>query len=461
MRIRSPFFFCFVALTASACAPEGYLGGDDPAEYRVVVDVRPQPKKKLDLLFVVDNSRNMSARQDELVMSFGKLISHLEFARGGLPDLHVGLTSTDLGVGPHTGLVDCTYEGHAGRLLPPACDDLDGDRFIRHLRDPGGGYLVNYDGAITEVFECMAALGEGGCEYEQPLEAMETALDGTHPESLEFLRPDAVLGVVIVTDEDDCSAIDADLFDPDNGDFTHNDPTFRCFEEGVRCDGDDVFMPGERQGCAPKKDSRYVADVARFVEFMRGLKPDPRDLIVTGVMGDPNVVQVEVDFDGSPQLAPSCEDTSGVAAYPSVRLQNFVDQVEGGGKVASLCEPDTLTRPSREIRKALGTRCLDGYIRDMDPERAGRQPSCRVFLETDGGREQVFACDRPYTPGASSFFPCYTIKTGPEECGDFPTQLALAVHQGPERPSEALLDEHPLGLPGVRVVGECVVDEPR
>ena len=98
---------------------------------------------------------------------------------------------------------------------------------------------------------------------------------------------------------------------------------------------------------------------------------------------------------------------------------------------------------------------LSGRSVDVHEHHAGDWSS------TSTGRGLDFEESRPYAPGDSSFFPCYTIKTGPEECGDFPTQLALAVHEGRERPSEALLDEHPLGLPGVRVVGECVVDERR
>ena len=54
--------------------------------------------------------------------------------------------------------------------------------------------------------EVVALVGDNGCAIQGPLEAMKRALSaGRNPG---FLRPGALLGVLIVTDEDDCSAID-------------------------------------------------------------------------------------------------------------------------------------------------------------------------------------------------------------------------------------------------------------
>ncbi|MFH2008695.1 MAG: hypothetical protein ABI333_19060 [bacterium] len=64
---------------------------------------------------------------------------------------------------------------------------------------------------LQEVFSCMADRGTGGCGYEQPLEAMHRALDD-HPDNVGFVRDNAYLTVVSVTDEDDCSAANPGVF---------------------------------------------------------------------------------------------------------------------------------------------------------------------------------------------------------------------------------------------------------
>jgi L-ascorbate metabolism protein UlaG (beta-lactamase superfamily) len=63
----------------------------------------------------------------------------------------------------------------------------------------------------------MAAVGDAGCGFEQHLEASYQALHDVLPNDARnhsFLRSDALLAIVFVADEDDCSAPgDTDLFD--------------------------------------------------------------------------------------------------------------------------------------------------------------------------------------------------------------------------------------------------------
>ena len=61
------------------------------------------------------------------------------------------------------------------------------------------------------MFTCIAALGEGGCGFEHTFASVLRALgadgQGSAPfENQGFLRPDAYLAIVLVTNEDDCSA---------------------------------------------------------------------------------------------------------------------------------------------------------------------------------------------------------------------------------------------------------------
>src|SRR5439155_6626169 len=61
------------------------------------------------------------------------------------------------------------------------------------------------------VFRCMANRGSRGCGYEHQLGAVDVALHPRpdwNPMNAGFLRPDAYLAIIMLTDEDDCSAPD-------------------------------------------------------------------------------------------------------------------------------------------------------------------------------------------------------------------------------------------------------------
>jgi hypothetical protein len=447
------------ALLASACTEVAIpVGTRTDGDYVRVVDVPPIIQRDLDLLFVVDNTDTMENRQRELDYSFRKLVSHLEFAEGGMPDLHIGVVSTDLGAGGYP-VPGCGVIGDAGALQSAprgiACDGPS-DAFLRDYASGGGLRDTNYtEASLADAFSCISRLGTDGCAFEQPLEAMKLALDGYTAENQGFLRPGAALGLVILTDEDDCSVYDNQLFDP-MLDGSGSVEKFRCFRHGVVCGGDDVRLEGEYTGCEPKRDSDYLADVAGYARFVDQLKFDPEQVVVTGMIGDSSLVEVQVDLDDRPQLVPACTDESGGAAYPAVRLQHFLDSTAQGGQVSSLCgdKPlDALGATARRLRKVLGTRCLDGDLVDVDPETAGLQFDCRVYdLAPDGSTDDLPACTDPYDPERSEVVPCYAIKTGPAECGDFrPHQLALQVWRGAwDAPQPT----------GTHTIGECLVASP-
>lgn len=442
--------------TTTACVDQPIpVGTRGEGAYAVVVDVPPRINTDLDLLFVVDNTSTMAGRQLALEHSFASLAAHLEFAEGGMPNLHVGVVSTDLGASGYP-VPGCGFGGDGGALQAsariPGCQ-APTDAFIRDyqlgdtdLRDTNFG-----EQRLSEAFECVSLLGTSGCPFEQPLESMRLALDGFTAANQGFNRPNAALGVVILTDEDDCSVTDPALFDP-MLDGTGEISKFRCFSHGVTCEGDDVRLEGEYANCAPKEDSPYLASVASYARFLDGLKADPSDVVVTGMISDAELVEVEVTVDDRPQLVPACSDTAGVA-YPAVRLQHFLDQTGQGGEVSSLCgsQPlDALSSTARKLRKVLGTHCLDGNLVDADDELVGLQPDCFVYDRApDGTETDIPPCANPSDPTRSTVTPCYAIKTGPAACGDFmPHQLALQVWRGSWEASQP---------PGTHTVGECLV----
>jgi hypothetical protein len=261
------------------CTQEGAIGR---VREQTILD--PQ---KLDVLFVVDNSDSM---REEQALYLPLLIRQLASLPGGLPSLHVGVVSTDLGAGGHAAEA-CAHQGDGGALqdaprvagcTPPAgafiADEIAGDRRQR-----------NYSGSLEDAFMCIAPLGIAGCGLEQPLAAMRRALDGSASKNAGFLRDDAFLAVIILTDEDDCSAAQPELlFDPAPALDDPQGPlgafsSFRCTRFGLDCDGGPPAAPGEHTGCAPR-DASYVHHTDAFVEFLTGLK-DPAGLLVSVVAG--------------------------------------------------------------------------------------------------------------------------------------------------------------------------------
>jgi hypothetical protein len=106
------------------------------------------------------------------------------------------------------------------------CGLNSGARWIEDIQKPNGGVgrQVNYSGApasLPDVFSCLAkGVGVGGCGFEHQLQAVRVALNpqqiscdaqgknctDVNMANVGFLRPGAYLAIILVTDEDDCSA---------------------------------------------------------------------------------------------------------------------------------------------------------------------------------------------------------------------------------------------------------------
>ncbi len=159
------------------------------------------------------------------------------------------------------------------------------------------------------------------------------------------MRKDALLAVIFLTDEDDCSVKDEKLFDPSQQGL--NDPmgpltSFRCFEFGVKCECTSSkcgrFDLGPRKNCVPSSKS-YFAPLSNYTNFFKGLKPAGQ-VIMAAIIGPTNTV--EVGTSGSyPTLKPSCSSTAGFAV-PGIRMEALVKPFTYGkvGMISSICTSD-------------------------------------------------------------------------------------------------------------------------
>jgi hypothetical protein len=264
----------------------------------------------VDILFVVDDSAGMGGFQAGLMGNATDLFDGLEDAGA---DYRVGVVSTDVDTAPYT----VPYCENLGGLLqstartPPCETPPDPWLTPTNVLNPG------------EAFRCIATLGEQGCGFEQPLEAMHLALsDAINPG---FIRSDARLIVVLFTNEDDCSAQVKELFDDAATQYGILS-SFRCFEHGIDCDG----TPDNLTNCRtrPLASDGTLYPIDRYVAQLQGVKGSLDQVEVVAVAGPPEPVATGLDGDQRPIVLSSCPGLTP-DAEPGIRIHEFLDAVSG------------------------------------------------------------------------------------------------------------------------------------
>lgn len=158
--------------------------------------------QKMDILFVVDDSGSMADEQAKLAenfQAFADTINDFTTDSGAKLDWRVGITTTGRDVKmivkpPFGPTITVNEEGDNGELRPTKCGGAD-RRWIER-DDPD---------AVAD-FRCRARVGTNGSGTEMPLETARLALtDRMGDTNAGFLRDDALLAIVILTDEDDHS----------------------------------------------------------------------------------------------------------------------------------------------------------------------------------------------------------------------------------------------------------------
>jgi hypothetical protein len=486
--MRSNQFLVRAALATTALAASGCPARDiaqlpvgAAIEERLDIPVANM-NNQLDILFVIDNSPSMADKQNTLAENFPRFIEVLQTIQGGQPDLHIGVVTSDVDAGFNFSDTDggtCHVNGDDGLLqLPsrncPAISLDNGQRFIADAYD-GDAHRTNYTAGhgLAEVFSCMARVGDKGCGFEQHLEAMKLALDGSRLENAGFLRHDAYLAVIVLADEDDCSALDKGLFDPNPLKDNVIDPLgpaiFRCPEFGVRCDGGNLSRSNtaDYENCEPRDtdDSKYLWHPQHYINFLTtAVKDDPDLLIGAVIVGDPGQpphLSVALDEKGNPELQPSCtfdaENGDHEKAFPAVRLDFFARQFGDQGGLSTICQGNlegAMTTIAKLLRRVVGTPCLDGPIdpTDIDPAMPGAQVDCQVSDVIHPGRADQTETVLPRCPMIddatpdTSTVPCWWTTVDAMACKDTETHLALKVERGGDTPHA-----------GTHVVARCVL----
>jgi hypothetical protein len=303
---------------------------------------------KLDLLFMIDDSPSMQEEQANLARNFPLLIEALERMPSGFPDLHLGVVSSDMGAGTLVSSGVCGNSLGQGGVLQArnGCGlESNGASF---LKLPADGTPGNFQGDIADVFGCMAKLGTSGCGYEHQLQAVRMALSGFVTGNDGFLRSDAHLAVVYITDEDDCSApANSDMYEaPVSG----QDGSLRCSLVGHLCNGSpppgEVFStPLGNCSAAPNGGGKLLA-VQTFIDEMKRLRTQSVSVsVIGGWPADPAAANYAIGYNGMSTRSdllgsiPICKSSNGSAAV-GLRLKQFVDAFGPAGKLISICQDD-------------------------------------------------------------------------------------------------------------------------
>ncbi len=464
-----------LAVASLTGCPDRTISKLDPDQQKVELkDVPVNINRDLDILFLIDKSPTMADEQASLTANFPRFMQILANVEGGLPNVHIGVISQDIGAGGMTVGGNCTGSGDNGNLLAqarvPGCTPPTGN-FISDV-DNAGMRRKNYSGTLEDTFSCIATLGPNGCGFEQHLGSLTKALIG-NTANAGFLRPNAFLAIIIISDEDDCTASNARIYDPNNalvselGAFAD----FRCFEWGWECDQGVMGRDAKTYtNCKPRENSPYLRHPNELVEAIKNLKANSKDIIVSAIIGpsaltDPAIetttVAINTAMNNTPFVQPSCTNGSQ-NAFPMPRIAHFAQQFPQRNTFHSLCSGDlggALSDIAEKILAVQGQPCFTSDIdtTDTDPNNPGLQLSCTVsdVIEPDGRAIEtgIPACKmtNATTPAADAQQPCWYVKPDATKCASYPSQLTLAIH--PEkRPSQ----------PDTHVIAQCLVsaDEP-
>jgi len=437
--------------------PDGGSGTlDGGARFSGTLQLTQAP---VDVLFVIDDSSGMKPAQDKLLRAFPAFMSGLQ-GTPGLPSLHVAVVSTDMGAGDGT-VLTCNAEGGKKGVLQNsargACTDTTLKSGARYIENADG--VTNYTGKIEDVFACIAALGDAGCEFAHPFAAIERALGidylaAVPAENQGFLRKDAILAIVIVANEDDCSASPASnspndeipLFDTTQNRLLSSQlgpfGKFRCNEFGHQCDdGSGNFIHPDRNApgnnmsamvryaeCRSNEAEGYLLSVVDMANRLKRLKPNPGQVVVVSFQAPSSPYTVTWKApempDSScgaascpwPLIAHSCTASDGSVGDPGVRTAALVEQFRDDGLVAPICDDDfapSLDLAATLVKSRAAAPCLPGAI---GSNADGTEPDCKVtehFVDANGTPVDK---QLPYCSGDATPAPCWQLLAQPAVC---------------------------------------------
>ncbi len=431
-------------------------------EYERTIVLKPvtliEPNRDVDVLFVIDNSGSMAEEQGLLAKNFQAFIGELDLVDA---NYRVGIVTTDNGnprdpkavfdagdlrlssclgrvedgefvyndldaafaCTDHCALTDAQLE-----IRPTSADSSDDPdkevaprSWLERLygeTNLGGGV------SIAEAFQCYGPQGVNGAGFESPLESMYGALAKSEDRdsgNYGFLRDNAHLAVVFITDEVDCS------FNPDFTEIFRDNTTFWsdpdgpiptsavCWNAGTKCEG-----PGPvYEGCEPADydsmgqpttsgDEAVLFPIDRYVDLLDGIRENKRDGTKVMVAALAGVPQGFADGAAPIPYADAADDaeqdefgigagcsfnlddadpSNDSVARPPVRLRELaeafpIEPMSEHPGLYSICQDDytpALRDIAEQVRAQFSPGCIAACVKDTDTSTEVLEPNCRVY----------------------------------------------------------------------------------
>lgn len=449
--------------TLLACLDHPLKRVEYDAAQEDMAGIQIEVNKDVDILFVVDNSGSMGEEQANLSENFGRFVSVLE-ADDVKANYRLGITTTD----------DSNYwckgagvsDAESGQFVLSSCrsrlgdfyfsgDDTDAEAACTDFcdldsieiqptttdDDPNPSvrpWLENIEGATnlpdgvttTQALQCFGPQGINGCGFESHLESMWKSLrlarmSGQNQSG--FLRDNAILSIVFVTDEADCSfnrELQNTVFGEEGvgnqvfwslPDVQQSPTSAVCWNAGVSCD-----FSLESNQCTSinldvdnnetsDDDAAALYPLSKYTTFVEDIEADKKirnpgqEVIVSAIAGVPeNYPEIQQlsyaegpdatnpdSFQAKFGIGQGC--SSQVAeAVPPVRLREFAETFLVGdddNNLFSVCSTDygpALESIAESIRDQLQPACMPECVADNDIEE-GLQPLCTLTQTSNDG----------------------------------------------------------------------------
>lgn len=290
--MRRSFFL--MVLFATACNENEFKRASNTEEFLQA------PSNQVDILWVIDNSTSMINEQEAVALGAEDFIANLETTE---MDFHLGVISTDV------------------ERTNPTAGVLLGNPQVLSAETPG----------YADAFRTRVQLGNDGTDQESGLEAAVMAI--TAPNSVAvnagFIRDGAMLSVIILSDENDCSDYGA---------------------LGSAATGEDCYTRPD--------ELTPVPDLVRDLVDAKGSDK----VVLSGIIG--------------PEIVDGCE-----ATVPGRRYVNAVELL--GGVRADICTTDYSL-----IMDSLG-QVASGILTVFQLEKAAIEESIEVRVTPLEGEERV------------------------------------------------------------------------
>jgi hypothetical protein len=212
--------------TQGSASASGTTGGSGGPKFDLGVvpdaggadDGGGQGCQKIDFLFVVDNSGSMAEEQAALAASFPGFIQSIQNTVMA-QDYQIMVIDTDADATTQDCAIICTLLPTCGAYdcnnLPPPPSGCDSTLGAGLVNSPGGGacgvtggnrYMLPTQPNLSTTFECLATVGTNGSGTELVMQSLGDAITTLNPAgqcNAGFVRPDAILVVTFITDEED------------------------------------------------------------------------------------------------------------------------------------------------------------------------------------------------------------------------------------------------------------------